>query len=295
MSHEFLNVELTKIIDSLQSRGKQQITGALLGELIRDVAPELDIRSVMGITTGSGVLSKFIARHLSDTLTIIGKQGSDTIYQVNPSVTGHHIDGNREFWRAFVNPQSHNFIVIQDSILQLRAKAGKVENTIDPAIGIESATNSELEEIRLSFALSLGDKSKDLPEIKAPYGEWSFALRKLGGEFTRSWTEYRIQHILNLFELKLEKQGIAPETRTKLREILRRSQLANKAAFSASKSISRTTSNTTSEIKKDILLSESSFRNVIANAIQKLPISDLRELKLPAGLLFDALTDLNKK
>jgi hypothetical protein len=77
MIENTLSSAIEKITASLHSRKENIITGALLGELIPVVAPDLRVRDVMQIPTGPGALRKFIDLHLKHVLQPNGKQGSD--------------------------------------------------------------------------------------------------------------------------------------------------------------------------------------------------------------------------
>jgi len=58
---DFLQEEaIRRISTALMERPHNEITGALLGELCRKVAPELNIREVVGTHRGPGALSKFV-------------------------------------------------------------------------------------------------------------------------------------------------------------------------------------------------------------------------------------------
>ena len=69
-----LEKSIQEIEAALRKTGKNEITGALLGELIRREARNLNLREVTGVYTGPGALRKFIDKHLSHCLTRKGSQ-----------------------------------------------------------------------------------------------------------------------------------------------------------------------------------------------------------------------------
>ncbi len=287
-----LNSEIEKIATALQGLNTNTITGALIGELIPKITPELDVPKVMGTPSGKGVLSQFIKRYLSHILARIEKQGSDWVYSITPA---EQAEIDPDLWRTFVSPHSSRTLAIRDSTLTLDAPTKLNLDPNENLKTIESATDSELDQIRTDFSNTLKDNSESMPEIQAPYDEWSAALRKMGRDRYRDWTEYRLRRLEELFNERLMVLEIAPELNTKLRSVMRRSQLATKAVFVAKKTQTNQNQIPNTAIKSHSMESEVNLRSAIIEVIQNLSISDLREIKLPSGAIFDAIINQSKK
>ncbi len=288
MTQSELNSEIEKIVTTLQDRSKNTITGALIGELIPKITPELDVRKVMNTPTGS-VLSQFIERHLSHVLTRLERQGSDWVYSITPP---KQVESDPNLWRTFVSPHSSRILVIRDSTLALDAPTeldGKLKT-------VGSATDSELDQIRTNFTNTLKEDSESMPEIQAPYAEWSAALKKMGRNKYRDWTEYRLRSLEELFKERLNALEIASELNTELCSVMRRSRLATKTVFTAKKTKTNQNQIPNTSINSQSMESEVNLRLAIIEVIQNLSISNLREIKLPSGAIFDAIiSQINKK
>ena len=289
MIDDTLSLAVSKITNELQGRPEKTISGAVLGELIPVITPGLSVREVMKIPTGPGALRKFIDLHLKHVLSLNRKQGSDVIYTISGGGVKPKLeDVDPDLWRTFVRTNSSMALALNGTALRLVdvSKFDSAEEKLIP-----NATIDELNQIRVDFAKSLGDVAASLPDVKAPYAEWSVALRKLGREQYRNWTEYRLRRIEELFGLRLFALGIEAKARAELCSLIRRSQLTAKEFIGAKKNPVNATKNISEELK--IKLTEPvdvSFRLAVIDVVQKLSISELRELRLPAGDLADALT-----
>jgi uncharacterized protein YaiL (DUF2058 family) len=288
MIENTLSSAIEKITASLHSRKENIITGALLGELIPVVAPDLRVRDVMQIPTGPGALRKFIDLHLKHVLQPNGKQGSDFIYSIIGASASKNQNIDPDLWRTFVRTNSSKTLVLRESTLQLE-DVSAIAQLGGQLIIIPSARNDELNQIRIDFVSSLDEKAAELPDMKAPYAEWSVALRKLGREYYREWTEYRLRKIEDLFGKRLDALGVESKTKSELCSLIRRSQLSAKESIGARKNSTDVPKQSREEPKIEIVESDANFRLAVLDVIQKFSISELRELKLPAGALSDAI------
>jgi hypothetical protein len=177
---------------------------------------------------------------------------------------------------------------LRESTLQLE-DVSAIAQLGGQLIIIPSARNDELNQIRIDFVSSLDEKAAELPDMKAPYAEWSVALRKLGREYYREWTEYRLRKIEDLFGKRLDALGVESKTKSELCSLIRRSQLSAKESIGARKNSTDVPKQSREEPKIEIVESDANFRLAVLDVIQKFSISELRELKLPAGALSDAI------
>lgn len=292
MTKDRLDSAIAQITADLQERNNNTITGALIGELIRKITPDLDLRRVMDMPTGTGVLSRFIERYLSDLLTRSHKQGSDWVYTIS---SAEHAEIDPDLWRNFVRPNSPRTLVIRDSTMVLDESPESPPELNEKLNRIQSATEPELEQIQTDFANTLKENSASLLTIQDSYANWSIALRKMGGNIYSNWTEFRLRRLEELFNERLKALEIAPELSKELCKVMRSSQLAAKAALVTRKTQTSKNRVPNTAIKNQSIELEVNLRSAIIEAIQNLSISDLREIKLPCGPFFDAIVNQNNK
>lgn len=296
MTQSELNSEIEKIATALQGLNKNTITGAIIGELIRKITPELDVRTVMNTSSKMGVLSQFIEHHLSHVLTRSHKQGSDWVYSIHAITSAGQVETDPDFWRTFVRPNSPRTLVIRDSTLALDEPAELNPNHDEKLKRVQSVTDSELEQIQTDFANTLQENSESLPTIQVSYADWTIALRKMGGDNYRNWTKFRLRRLEELFKERLNALEITPELNMELCKVIQRSQLAAKPEVLVTKK-TQTSKNQVpnASIKSQTMELEANLRSAIIEVIQNLSISDLREIKLPSGAIFDAIINQNNK
>lgn len=293
MTNNTLSSEITKIVTALHNQNENTITGARTGELIIKIAPDMDMRKVMDMPSGTGVLSKFIDKYLSHALTRSGKQGSDVVYTINTTDSTGITEVNPSLWQTFVRPHSYNSLVIRDSTLKLVESAELKADQDEKRV--QSVTDLELRDIQTKFMSTLQENSENLPTISESYNVWTNDLRGMGEDYYKKWIEFRLQQLEELFSARLQALEISQELNEQLCSMMRRSRLA-------AKSMPLTTKNKTSEtrvpnaaIKSPSLDLELNFRSAIIEVIQNLSTSDLREIKLPCGAIFDAIINQRNK
>jgi hypothetical protein len=280
---------IDKITTALLERTEDTISGAILGELIITITPEIRVRDLTNTPTGPGALRKFIDAHLNHLLTASGKQGADVLYTINRLTSPQSDEISPDLWRAFVRTNPSKLLVLNGAALQLE-DANSFNPTDDRLKVIQNVTNAELNKIRADFVTSLGEIGTTLPAMDKPYADWSIALRKLGREHSRNWTEYRLQKIEELFNKRLEILEIDSKTRGDVSKLIRRSHLSVKESFGQQKTKNHVPNISDIDEKPKLLeFDETRFRSAILEVIQNLSIADLRALKLPAGEVADAL------
>lgn len=291
MSPSELNSGIEKITTALQGLGKSTITGALIGELIPKITA-LDLCKVMNTSSRAGVLSRFIERHLSHVLTRSGNQGSDWVYTIT---TAGQVEADPDIWRTFVSPNSTRMLILRGSDLALYELPELGIKQDENFKRIQSATDAELEEIQIAFADILKDSSESVLTIPKSYADWTVALRKMGGDHYRNWAEFRLNRLMELFKGRLEALEISPELKAQLCDVMQKSQLVAKTTLVAKNAKTSQNQAPNTSIKNQSMELEANFRLAIIEAIQNLSISDLREIKLPCGAIYDAIVNQNKK
>lgn len=292
MEDSALKQSLQKIKAALVATEKKQITGALLGELIRDFGNGLNVREVTGVVKGPGAVSKFVEEHLSDVLAQVGSQGSDRVYEIkgSPVRRDDSLNPGPQLWLTFVRPRAVEKILY--SAITETVEVIPAEQAASTGRLVHNASSQELDQIRGKFSQLLVSENVTDAEafnIQLPYADWSSALKKMGREQYKRWTEFRVEKISELFAARLANLGAGALVQEKLCTELLQSQSSAHLASMATR-FQPTPLSATVHSPPMASRSETSLLNAIITAIKHLAESELRELKLPAGVLFDALT-----
>lgn len=289
-----LSVE--KLTQALRARPERTIKGALLGEQIKKIAPELDLRKIMDIPAGPGSVSKFAERYLASVLVRTGISGSDVVYEI----VGSEISNSEALpllWQTFARPGSESVIALDISNGIDQAKLS-VSKALSPnCIQINSATPSELDQIRANFTEEINrslENTTDHLDASDAYTEWSKELKSIGLAQYKKWSAYRISKIAELFHERLANLNVPLEQRRVLENELKKSQRSKTQKpknFEPSNNLQSAINLPSNENKSD----EDEFRYAIIEVVKLLPYSSLRDLVLPAGAVFDALRKIKNK
>lgn len=297
MSNVKVEQSVLAIVEALKARDQKEITGAVLGELVRRVAPDLNLRTASEVHSGPGALTKFVDMHLSELLKKIRRQGPDWVYLIS---AGNQLDLETlpTIWQEFVRPNSPNFLILHDANAQVKARVSVQRSVESNAIEIKSATSEELNKLRFDFTKTLNAKlaesSDQTLDAKLPYPDWSTQLKNIGAEHYRNWTEFRINGIVNLFDSRLSEKGIDSNHRAELCKELRSSQSASRFPLISKYSVQSETRHGRELMTHGSHERSMDLQSAVINAVKSLSESELRELRLPVGALFDALIGLNK-
>lgn len=281
---------------ALRKTGKSEITGALLGELIRREVSDLNLREVTGVYTGPGALRKFIESHLGHCLTRKGSQGSDPVYEIHMSGGGVTAaeSANSNLWLAFVRTGATEQILIDSNSLTLEVIKSSHQGVPDGKSLIESATEQELNSIRTKFVDELALNEPELADqlaVTLPYAIWSNELKKAGRQKVKAWSDFRIEKITELFAGRLAKLGFDDSIAKRLCHELRDSQNAAHAASLARRGllVNRKETAPTASADRVAIVNSISLRDTVVHAVKSMSDAELREIRLPVGAIFDAL------
>ncbi len=286
------SVELIKA--SLRNRPSQNITGALLGELIRKTTPSLDLKVLY--PTGQKALSRFVKDYLDGFLTSAGHQGGDVVYSINEIDPQCEESVTYEIWRSFVRPNSPYRLKLSTDHPEISLiRAG--ENS-DDSIVIPSVNPTELAEIRREFTESgaLPSNSIALHSADSPYYDWTMLIRQQGHKTFNAWSSFRIQSLHQLFTNRLSSSGIPDDLIPAYSDLLKQSQRnAPKKESNTPKSAVDGNNNPLTPSHLTNLGSEEDYRKIVSEAVNKMSIAELRELKIPTGLIMDAISAIFQK
>lgn len=278
---------------------RREITGALVGEIIKRTTPDLNVRELVELPSGPGAVSRFIEKFLNDTLAKSGRQGSDLVYTIiNEADTPAYLDDPLSaisVWREFVRPKSHNHIILD---ITTDEKAPRIYVSKDIPINgtaIDNATYEELEKIRAEFTDIINNDSIPSDQEKListePYTDWSAALKKHGKNLYRQWVEFRIEKIVKIFDERLASLDVDPSNRNRLCELLKQSQRGTNAKFISNRTNHPASNTHTPTIStQDLSIKgDSELLDIVVRAVRSLSETEIRELRLPVGAFWDAI------
>jgi hypothetical protein len=284
-----LQQSIDQIILALRQRPERQIKGALLGEQVKKIAPDLDLRKLMNVPAGPGALSKFTEKYLNRTLARVGTSGSDVVYEI--ITEDGKTDNGHLLWLTFARPGSEQIVCLDISNGLEKATLSVSSDLGVNHLQINSATLSELDKIRFDYTeiinSSLSTENRHL-DASMPYSEWSKQLKIIGQTQYKRWAIYRISKIVELFHERLAKLNVPLERRSVLDEELKKSQRhIHTSRPNVQSNILPDKASPEPEINNSS--EEMKFRLAVIHVIKNLSDSELRLLKLPAGAIFDAL------
>jgi hypothetical protein len=283
---------LSDIRLALKRHEGQSKSGAKIHEIIMDAAPNLNIRSVVGIPTGPGALTKFIETYLHRTVKRIGKQGGDILYGIGDNVVPPPQIEDTNIWKAFVSPNAVNHLCLKMSDMRLFVTKS-LDDVDDNTHHIARVTEDEHAAIRQEFRSSLSDSQcariDAQTEQSRTYDVFVQALRSNG--LLSLWGKYRRDSFGRLLAERLEQIPVAGELIPSVVDQLMGSQ---RALFEAEqkKSLPTPTPPTIRSWEDRTLNGGSnldSARSIARVVIAHMSYDEIRAIHLPLGAVLDAL------
>ena len=262
------------------------ITGSKVGEILID---QCKFR-LKNLDHPKLTLSQLIKQYLSDTLTAYSPQGGDTLYFVGKGAQPLTAQPEYRFWTAFAKADELCHFAIRES----DSEPVIVEGDTDSA-GLKilpKVTLSDLEAIKASFidVHVIGPEQSPLPSADIPYLQWVALVRASSYQQMSAWSLYRIEQIKRLFKARLINLGVQEADQARLERFLSESQRKKiRSVASVARDEQQARSVTLSHDSNLSRNPDQIFRDAVVAVISQLSVSELRELKLPAGLLSDAL------
>ena len=263
------------ILDAVRDR---PIQGSQLAQLIRAQYPDWSAE-----VCGARNLRDYVER-LVDGAGVVGRSGMDVVYGItNPG--GASTDPmpaetpatEVNLWRIWVSPNSPYALSIDKASGVVSQVNRSAAATQEGALRLEPAPFKIHEAVARDFAARIHDERDiSLPSTGGPDGwwfDWQKALKGLG--LDASWHEHRASSLETALETALAELGLSDEAKEMAfaRIVEDRSIRRRSAASHASE---RTGSRTDLEA-------------IALAAIPKMSSSDLRELKIPLGIVLDVL------
>lgn len=296
MNHTDLRSSLGSIRAALMSRPDGAITGSQVHSLIQSVAPELNIREVVNIPTGPGALTKFIQDHLSDALERIGNHGGDVLY----GIVGHHqpAHGHQDtssIWRTFVSPGSHLKIAYDREEKKLKlVDEDRLEE--DKLVEVPKASLDEHDELRQEFIDQLEPTSAEelnaAVEADSDFQTWIATIRTDFPAIYRAWGNFRKRGLLDLF---LDRAGAVGLEEDDHQSLVQQMKASHFAAYDNAKELrfqtgSQPAPKRSQPVRDARPRSEvEEARALVHLAVDLMAHDDLRSIKLPLGVVLDAI------
>lgn len=280
------------------------ITGAQLAAFIRRTYPAFDFRSLPSIGTESGALKRFVSSYLRDVLEPSGQAGGDILYRIIRYSNATPSDETPALWRAFTSGVSRERLFWSPRASKLCAAAEPTSQTDVPIEGISQTEYRAIARDFLSLPIAQISSTTVQTLLGTPsYADWTAALKQSAPHAFGHWNKYRRETILNRLNDRLNAIGLTNEDVSSCRLQLEASQAAHwrakpHAIVSPIKTIGETPSLeriTTALPHRSVGTSPTKaddterLRKAVCAAIAKLPESDLRQIRLPFGVVFDAL------
>lgn len=292
-----------KIRNALLAYGAPDISGAKLHDLMIRTVPSLNIREAVGIPSGPGALSAFVAKYLSQTVTLSGNFGGDLKY----SITGHPRSSeslpNPSLWRTFVSPGSTDSVIV-DAVsgqLSVRPRGSMVAQH---EYAVETCSVDELRTIMETFVSQFDSEEQTSFNAALPaepsYPQWLKCLQGLDSRKLEQWSQFRKDGILELFAHRID--GILESPK------LKAACIASMSASCGANSQSVPRPNVKPQVNANIrsvgqpqtrlkafggTVSQSKVsltRELAQNVVMSMSIEQLRELRVPLGAIIDAIS-----
>lgn len=286
----------TLLNDHVQKKGPS-ILGAQLGQYIRRAISPKTIKFV-------GNLRSLVDNELREMLSFVEALPSDSMYRVTVPGQGT-ITFNPDFvsvagarlWESFSNPNLDCLVGVDTAgVVYVTSPVKPFGADITP---LSKMTSEEFYELAKVFAAEQKDASLQAALYEALehsifYSKWIAALRahRSTANFLRSWEIKRTELVVARLQSELEKAGlctaqavsIADEIRPKSGRTITKPVEA--AAPRAGRQIegSSPVSGTESKEHEDL-------RALLHRAIDKMSLADLKDIRVPAGLLLEILQE----
>lgn len=287
--------DLAAIETALRDRANPTITGGQLFSLMQSVAPRLNFRETVAIPRGPGALTEFVRVYLSGILEKIGNQGGDILYRVDGRDTDDlSNEETSNLWKNFVSPSSPRHLILERGSKRLVSRLNPASAENDE-VELERASTEEHDQIRADFMATLSSSEADemakhvTPGTK--FADWILALREHLPEAVRRWGLYRRDRLHDLFLQRVTALSLDATLKEKVINQIRASQ---HSAYERQKE-ARSTSFTDPLHGKSLAgrksqddLSEAA-RVLTHAAVDLMSYDELRTLKLPLGIVLDAL------
>jgi len=285
--------ELRAIKVALEGYPVSTITGGQLFSLIHRVVPDLDIRAVVGMPKGPGALTAFIREYLLDDVERIGNQGGDILYQIaGREITALPTSSSPLIWRTFVSPNSSKHLLLIRSTQRVLVRDTPT-STGESELEVAKASPEEHDKIRADFMVSMPESSAAiLREHVAPEADfetWIAALKEYQPQMMPQWGQFRRHRLSELFAARITELKLEEPLQRVVLEQIKASELSAYDTPKAGKVVSAKQAVRQAGGLNDPTDATLLARRLAHVAIDRLSYDDLRALRMPLGVMLDAI------
>ena len=267
------------ILEIVRKQSNGEILGAHLGSELRTAGGD---PSAPLIFPGSLNLRQFIGGHVTE-LCEIRQQGMDVVYALGHEAGQKQAPEppilDRRAWKTFVSPNGPFRLFINPQTKTFLVRSAKDEVESEPWVQLSPCSAEVHKKIAEEFA------EKRDPEERAAIDDilqrevwWKDLIDWAASKgLSREWRLFRREHLFQKLKESLERLGVSIQILTPTKTEAQRSDPDVGTRSTAA------TAPTPDEVLRSLALS----------IVQRLSHSDLRELKLPLGEVFDELTNRN--
>lgn len=271
-----MTMELSEAVSAVSAlvSGAGDITGAQLSRALKARLPDFNPRHYR-----TASLRLFIAEHVPS-VVVVGRAGLDPIYRWGPLPASRPAPGTRaNLWQTWVSPNAPFVLAIDRDQGEVTAcargtsPAAGVVHLAPPSVGFHRKMALDFldQQPHTDDIDALRDLAKD--EQRATWWQpWFAALRKMG--LGKDWNAYRVVRLRNELECQLTQAA-----------------LSHHAVEKALSVIQPPTQHSTPEPVVVATVDHrgaSALQRVAIAAVLRMSDDELRELKLPLGLVLDA-------
>lgn len=293
--------EIAQIRASLLSNAEKHgpdIIGAELGQFVKRAVAPKTIKSLGG-------LKSLVGNELSGIVEYVDSLSSDTLYRVKgadqgsffiPSSLAPELDPG--LWDGFSNPNIDCFVGVD--IHSSRLFVGSPSESYGPEVKrLNKMTSDEYRVLAQEYAGEQGNQElkADLLEVlqlSAFYPKWIAVLqhyrRMTSVNHLKSWEVKRTGLVMTRLQQELEQAGLTVERAfTLANEVCSRTARTSHKALSLSVPAWQAKSPADAAVPltpvpKDL----QDIRELMHRAIDRMSLADLKEIRVPAGLLLEA-------
>lgn len=293
---------LNRISDAIARHPGETISGAILGTLLRSVAPELNIRAVAKVPVGPGALTIFTERYLSNILTKVGRTSADglsgdVIYK-KLNLQGTHVPPalakpRANQWSVFVRPHDSRSLVLERDSNGIRVIVKDNPDAGD--VIISRITTDELAKISEEFISPLA-QSEDTRDLAATlrdattYAVYLELLKQAGAGFYAEWNAHRRARLREQFDSRMADLDVSTHERADLLSSLDSSQNEARLERSASWPNHNIRQDSQQLMSAGAFRDEQLARDVLKATLDRMTITEIRALPIAFGHLLDIIT-----
>lgn len=265
-----------------------QVPGSRLSAALKERAP-----SWRPADFGARSLREFVAANVVG-VVVVGRAGMDVIYGLDgaevpaSSDTGHPPSVQPDFWRIWVSPNSPYVLVVDRASAVLRAVPRGTTTTQEEVL-LEPPAVAVHRSIAMEFLGRVPDEMRARLQgllERAPDGWWQAWMRELrGSPLLSAWSGFRREALESRLRSLLLAGTMSEASSALILEAVRRRHLEAPPRPGWARPLASPESAPEGE----------GLRRVVLDAVSKMSSAELRDLRLPLGLVLDALAPLKSR